>query len=71
MIEVRSNVQEISFTVGIPAMYQQIDPSKRFERRANLSYDATNQRVRTIDEIEEGSERDFYDEISLFEKVRR
>jgi hypothetical protein len=46
----------------------EIDPSKRFERRANLSYDATNQRVRTIDEIEEGSERDFYDEISLFEK---
>ena len=55
----------------MPAMCKQIDPSKRFERRANLSYDATNKRVRTIDEIEEGSERDFYDEISLFEKVRK
>lgn len=47
----------------------QIDPSKKFERRANISYDAKNQRVRTIDEVEVGSERDFYDEISLYKEV--
>jgi hypothetical protein len=48
----------------------EIDPSKKFERRGNLSYDATNQRIRMIDEVEVGSQRSFYDDILLYnEKI--
>lgn len=47
----------------------EVDPSKQFERRANISYDATNMRIRIIDEVEEGrSERKFYEELFLYKE---
>ena len=36
-----------------------------------MSYDATNKRVREVEELEFGSERDFYDVLYLYNEVMK
>ncbi|XP_066282340.1 mammalian ependymin-related protein 1-like [Branchiostoma lanceolatum] len=43
------------------ARVSRIDPEKRFSERARMSYDATNRRVRRIEEVNLLEEKDFYD----------
>ena len=47
----------------------QTDYSKNFSKYAKMSYDATNKRVREVEELEFGSERDFYDVLYLYNEV--
>ncbi|XP_052769069.1 mammalian ependymin-related protein 1-like [Mya arenaria] len=47
-----------------------IDSSKSFYERARVYYDATNKRVRHVEEIEQGRERDFYDVLYLFNEKK-
>ena len=46
-----------------------MNPSRRFERYARLSYDATNERIRIIEEEQIGTEREYYDELFLHREV--
>ncbi|XP_076099850.1 mammalian ependymin-related protein 1-like [Mytilus galloprovincialis] len=41
------------------------DRSKMFEERSKVSYDETNERVRIIEEVEIGQDRDYYDVLYL------
>ncbi|XP_078591633.1 mammalian ependymin-related protein 1-like [Branchiostoma floridae x Branchiostoma japonicum] len=47
------------------ARMSRIDPSKRFYERARISYDAINQRVRVIEEVNIKEQRDFFDVLYL------
>ena len=49
----------------------QTDYSKNFTKYAKMSYDATNKRVREVEELEFGSERDFYDVLYLYNEVMK
>ncbi|XP_035657336.1 mammalian ependymin-related protein 1-like [Branchiostoma floridae] len=43
------------------ARVSRIDPEKRFSERARMSYDATNRRVRRIEEVNLLEDKEFYD----------
>jgi len=47
----------------------QFDPSKGFLEASKMSYDETNQRVRVVEEIEVGDDRDYYDVLYLHNVV--
>ncbi|XP_064603339.1 mammalian ependymin-related protein 1-like [Liolophura sinensis] len=51
-------------TIWEARLFEQ-DRSKNFQRRAKLSYDEVNQRVRRIEEVDFSESRDFYDELFL------
>lgn len=46
----------------------EIDPSKTFERRGKFSYDAVNNRTSIFEEIDIGTQREFYHDIALFKE---
>lgn len=49
----------------------QYDRSKMYEERSKVSYDETNERVRIIEEVEIGQDRDYYDVLYLHNIVSK
>ena len=47
----------------------QVHPSRRFERRAKMSYDAANERIRIIDEDIMQNTTEYFDDLFLFKEV--
>jgi hypothetical protein len=48
------------------ARFYDADPLRQFGVQGRITYDATNLRERVIDEVEQGTQDDFFDTISLF-----
>ena len=48
----------------------QTDYKKNFTMKAKISYDATNKRVREVEEVDVGADREFYDVLYLYNEVR-
>ena len=49
----------------------QIDPSRTYDRLAMIYYDANRERIAIHEEVSEGQQREFYDEIALYREVRK
>ena len=47
----------------------QVDPSKSYDRLAEIYYDAIEERIAIHEHEREGQQRDSYDEIALYQKV--
>ncbi|XP_064603712.1 mammalian ependymin-related protein 1-like [Liolophura sinensis] len=48
----------------------EVDRADNFERFAKISYDEVNRRIRRIEELDIGSDKDYYDELFLFDEFR-
>jgi len=46
-----------------------VHPSRLFERRAKMSYDAVNERIRIIDEDIMRNTTEYFDDLFLFKEV--
>ena len=49
--------------------HMQIDPSKTYDRLADIFYDAIDERIAIKERVKEGQERDHFYEIFLYQKV--
>lgn len=58
-----------SYLVGYIPLYTQVDPSKKYESLGNMTYDATGQRINTVEAQDVQEKRDIFRDLYLYKTV--
>ena len=66
----RSCKDVCTYAINCP-YFPQVDPSKLFEVYGQMTYDAVNQRIRTLDFVDFEEQRDIFNVILLYQQVKQ